>query len=172
MDIVIDATSLHPSTRLALAALEWLDGRISPKNILEIGCGNGILSLTSAHLWDASIFACDIAEQAITDSQNNLKTYGNGADITFFRSNGMKHPAISKNAPYHLIIGNLLAQWQVHMAKDIAACLPPNGHLLLSGILAWQAAGVLEAFELLNINKLEKFSEQEWECYILCHNIK
>jgi ribosomal protein L11 methyltransferase len=167
MDIVIDATKLHPSTRLSLTALEWLEDRITPANILEIGCGNGILSLACTQLWPASILACDISENAVADARANALEYAPDADITILRSDGMKHPDIKAHGPYQLIIANLIPQWQVQMAASISEQLDAGGAILLSGILLWQEQGLKEAFVSLNINIIQRFDENEWCCLIL-----
>ena len=166
MPFAIDATPLHPSTRLALAALEWLEPRISPASILDMGCGNGILSLASAHCWDSRILACDIAPEAIRDTNENIRQHAPGAAITTLRSDGFKHPDIARRAPYSLIIGNLIAQWQVQMARDMASMLSPGGYVLLSGMLVWQEAGVIEALATTNINIIHIVREDSWVCLI------
>jgi len=170
MDIAIDASTLHPSTRLALAALEWLETLSEPENILEIGCGNGILSLTAAQLWQARILACDISENAVADTTKNVAEYAPGRDISVIRSDGLKHPQIRAQAPYGLIIANLLAPWQVQMATEIKKCLAEGGNILFSGILAWQQEGLIEALKAIDIHIIQLFSENEWQCVIGCHH--
>lgn len=166
--LAIDTTHLHPSTRLALAALAWLEERISPQSVLEIGCGNGILSLTASHMWQARVIACDISENAITDTRENINKYQYD-NIEVLRSDGFKHPKIFTYTPYDLIIGNLLAEWQVMMAKDIEKYLRQGGMLLLSGILAWQMEGVENAFSAINIDIIQKFNDNEWYAVVGCH---
>jgi len=166
MPFAIDASQLHPSTRLALTGLEWLEQRASPARILDMGCGNGILSLASAHYWDADILACDIAEEAIRDTHENIRQFAPDAAITVLRSDGFKHPDIAAHGSYGLIIGNLIAQWQVQMARDMASLLNPGGHALLSGILLWQKAGVAEALSTAGIEVIQLFNEESWVCLI------
>ncbi len=166
MSLLIDASALHPSTRLTLAALEWLEERIQPPKILDIGCGNGVLSLTSAHIWGTRVIACDISANAVADCTENARTHAPEADICVLRSDGLKHPTIAAEAPYGLIIANLLAQWQIQMASDIEKCLSPEGTILFSGILLWQEEGLISALNSLNIDIIQKFSENEWVCHI------
>lgn len=170
MSLIIDASTLHPSTRLALAALSWLEERIQPQKVLDLGCGNGVLSLTAAHIWNARVIACDISSNAVADCTENARTHAPEGDIRVLRSDGFKHPTIAAEAPYGLIIGNLLAQWQVQMAGDIAKNLHPEGVILLSGILLWQEEGLIAAFKSLNIEVIQKFSENEWVCHIARHH--
>ena len=166
--LAVDATDLHPSTRLALDALAWLEERIQPESVLEIGCGNGILSLTAAHIWGARVLACDISENAVADARDNIRQYQYD-NIEVLRSDGFKHPQIGKNAPYDLIIGNLLAQWQVAMAKDIGKCLSQEGIIILSGILAWQMEGVEAALSSINMHIIHQLAENEWQCAVARH---
>lgn len=168
MDIAIDASDLHPSTRLALEGLSWLEDRIQPASALDIGCGNGMLSLASAHLWNIPVTACDISRQALSDARSNAARFAPDADITVLQSDGLKHPQI-RTRRYGLVLANLLAQWHVAMAMDIGNILESGGTLLLSGILLWQEAGVLEAFAEINLHPFQRFSEEEWVCDILCH---
>lgn len=169
MDLAIDATHLHPSTALSLSALEWLQGRISPASVLDMGAGSGILSLTSNHLWNCPVLACDISEKALADMAENIARFAPDAPISTLRSDGFTHPKIRSHAPFELILGNLLAQWQVAMARDIKACLATGGHVVLSGIMLWQAEGLRQAFAILDIHVIQEFTQKEWVCYILRH---
>ncbi len=171
MPFALDAATLHPSTALALSALEWLEHRIHPATILDMGCGNGVLSLASVHLWDASALACDISEEALRDTRANIRQFAEHAPITTLRSDGFKHPGIRHHAPYDLILANLLAQWQVQMACDIKNHLNPGGHVLLSGMLLWQENGVADAFRTIDIDIIHTIRHEDWVCLVGQHKM-
>jgi len=167
MEIMLDGGKFHPSTRLSLEALQWLEDRIAPQNVLDMGCGSGILSLIAAQLWDAKVLACDISEKAIEDTTGNINEFGMEEAITAIRSDGFKHGDIQKHGPFGLIIINLLAQWHVAMAMDIHKELLPGGRALLSGILAWQMDGIRDAFGAINMHIEQIFTENEWQAAVL-----
>ncbi len=189
MLLAIDTSSYHPSTRLALAAILWLECRISesltnensanenspengfhklkaPENILDIGCGNGILAVAAADIWNVPVLACDISKAALDNAGGFISQYAADRQIRLLHSDGFNHPEIRRRAPYDLIMANLIAKWQVKMANDIEKCLNQGGAALLSGILLWQEEGVEQALSLLNIDIIQKFAEGQWRCFL------
>lgn len=167
--IQIDAVGLHPSTLSCLEVLEWLHEREQFNNILEIGCGSGVLSVVSAGVWDAKVLAADISEKAISDCVENIKTYGLESHVTAIRSDGCNHKEIEKSAPYDLIICNLLAELHARIAPDIKKHCKTNGYLLLSGILAWKAAEVESAYLGLGFDIVRKIESSPWNSYVFCN---
>src|SRR5438128_825301 len=138
MPLKIDTAGLHPSTESCLKALEWLDARAEFANILDMGCGNGILSLAAASIWDANVLAVDISEKAIEDAKRAIAAYGLEERVTALRSDGFAEAEIRVRAPYDLIICNMLADFQLANAKNIQSCVKKGGYCLLSGILTWR----------------------------------
>ena len=62
-------TGEHPTTSLWL---EWLDGHISPDmQVLDYGCGSGILAISSLRLGAHSAWAVDIEPQALVATREN-----------------------------------------------------------------------------------------------------
>ena len=73
MIIAIDTIGIHPATECCFEALQWLHERREFHNLLDMGCGNGILSLAAASIWgDAKTLAVDILEKAIEDTNKNI----------------------------------------------------------------------------------------------------
>ncbi len=169
MSFAIDTSALHPTTELGLEAIHWLQSRASCKNILDMGCGNGLLSLVAAEVWDARVTAADISPQAVADTQAAALEHGFGSQITVLRSDRFAHPAIREGGPYDLIIANLLAEWLKEMAVDIKNNVKPGGYVILCGMLEWLAEGTEASFATLGFEIVEKISLPPWQCSIVRH---
>src|SRR5690242_13356516 len=62
-------TGSHPSTRLCLA---WLDANLQTgEDVLDYGCGSGILAIAASKLGARHVLGVDIDLQAITASRSN-----------------------------------------------------------------------------------------------------
>jgi ribosomal protein L11 methyltransferase len=171
MVLTVSTEGLHPASILCLEALQWLHERQSFSNILEIGCGNGILTLTAASIWQANVTACDISSKAVEDTIFNIEKQ-KVSNISVVRSDGFEHALIRKNSPYDLIICNLLAELLVKFAGDIKKSLTSNGVILFSGILSWKTEETLRCYTNLNIEIIKEFSDSPWNCYVLCNKAK
>lgn len=170
MPFTLDTEGAHPATIASLEALHWLHERHDFANILEIGSGNGILAIAAANIWDAQVLAADISEQAVADTSANIAAYQLENQLKVVRSDGFGHPAIAQNAPYDLIICNLLADTHLKLALELKKHSTPDGWVLLSGILSWRAADVEAAYSGLGFEIIEKSTNSPWQSYLLCHN--
>jgi len=125
----------HPSTQGAIAALEGLAGLGGIRRVLDVGCGNGILGLMAARHWHAQLIAADRQPQAIAAVQENAEANALAAQVQAVRSEGCAHPLIQDNAPYDLILCNILAETLVGLARDIGGLLAEEGLVIVSGML-------------------------------------
>ncbi|MFW0777226.1 MAG: 50S ribosomal protein L11 methyltransferase [Rickettsiales bacterium] len=167
--IKIDTEGLHPSTICCLEALQWLHEREAFSSILEIGCGNGILSAAAASIWGAEVLAADISPKAVDDTQAYIKQHGLEQAINVIRSDGFNHPDIVENTPYELIICNLLAELQLRFAKDARKHCKIDGYLLLSGILEWKKTEVEQVYTRLGFEIAHKTTSSPWVTMVFRH---
>ena len=131
-------TGTHPTTSLCL---QWLDGQaLVEKQVLDYGCGSGILAIAAAKLGATEITAIDIDPQALQATQNNASRN----DVSKRISTHL--PMKLTDESYDMLLANILAGPLAELADMLCAALRPGGTLVLSGILAEQAASVAEAY--------------------------
>ena len=115
------------------------------RRVADVGCGSGILAIAMAHLWAVPVLAADIDPVAVVVANKNAALNGVGAAVTAVVSDGWRHPALRKQAPFDVVAANILARPLCRFAPKLAAALAPDGLAVLSGLLEWQEAMVMAA---------------------------
>ncbi|MEI9933040.1 MAG: 50S ribosomal protein L11 methyltransferase [Rhizomicrobium sp.] len=131
-------TGHHETTALCLCVLSDLSKKRRFANVLDLGCGTGLLAIGAAKLWRKSVLASDIDHVAVEVARENAAANGEAPLIRAITADGLTHPALTKRAPYDLILANILAGPLTKLAPDIARALAPGGVAVLSGLLQWQ----------------------------------
>lgn len=131
-------TGTHPTTRLCL---EWLDGHdIADKQVIDYGCGSGILAIAAALLGAAAVVGVDNDPQAITATKENARRNAVTAQITAYL------PGHEPTEAVDLLLANILAGPLAELAPLFAQRVKSGGGLVLSGILPEQAEGLREVY--------------------------
>ncbi len=159
----------HATTRGCITALCELKHRgLSPQRVLDIGTGSGILSLCAASLWpQASVFAGDIDDEAVIVAAANAETNRLNRRITAFLSDGYQNPQIAAQAPYEIVLSNILANPLVSFAPDLAKNLAIGGYAILSGFVDNQTAEVIAAHEKCGLKQIKLYSFDNWRIALL-----
>ncbi len=131
-------TGHHETTALCLRVLSDLSKKRRFANVLDLGCGTGLLAIGAAKLWRKSVLASDIDVVAVEVTRENAAANGEAPLIRALTADGLTHPVLAKQAPYDLIIANILASPLTRLAPEIAKALAPGGIAVLSGLLQWQ----------------------------------
>lgn len=131
-------TGHHQTTALCLAVLSDLAKKRRYANVLDLGCGTGLLAIGAAKLWRKPVIASDIDAIAVAVTRENAAANGEAPLIRAVTADGLAHPALAAQAPYDLIVANILAGPLTRLAPEIARALAPGGTLVLSGLLRWQ----------------------------------
>ena len=132
-------TGTHPTTALCL---EWLDGQdLKGVNLLDFGCGSGILAIAALLLGARRATGTDIDVQALEASRDNAGRNGIAeADFDLYLPEQM--PAMQAD----VLVANILAGPLVALAPQLSGLVRPGGLLALSGILAEQGEEVAAAY--------------------------
>jgi len=132
-------TGTHPTTSLCL---QWLDGEpVEGRQVLDFGCGSGILAIAALLLGAERAVGTDIDVQALEASRENANR--NGIDPARFP---LYLPADLPGEPADVVVANILAGPLVGLAEQITRLTRIGGRLALSGILAEQAEDVRAAY--------------------------
>jgi len=152
-------TGTHDTTQGCLIALSELAGGYTPERILDMGTGTGILAIASRHLWpNALIVAADYDQKAVDIAGKNTKDFS----VLCIHADNFCHPAITKHAPYDLILANILAIPLIEMAPQIGHILMPGGKLILSGFYDWQISEVTEAYKKQGLYIYNSMLRNQW----------
>lgn len=145
----------HPTTALCL---EWLDtlaseGRLAGREVLDFGCGSGILALAALKLGAAHATGIDNDPQALIASQDNAERNGLARQLQVYL------PEAAPARQYPVVVANILASALLELADVLGRHVAPGGVLAMSGILAGQEDELLlryaRDFEHLAVSRQE-----------------
>lgn len=132
-------TGTHPTTALCL---EWLANQnFHNKEVVDFGCGSGILAIAALLKGADKAWCLDIDPQALTATKNNMQR-NNIPEGQY----GIMRSLDELAEPAKVLVANILAGPLVSFAKAISQKIAPGGLLCLSGILREQAQGVVNAY--------------------------
>lgn len=154
-------TGHHETTSGCLAMLDAMADQRFAK-VIDIGTGTGLLAFAAAELWpDAAIVATDIDPIAIDVTRENATANGiSGIDLIV--ADGALSEAITRSAPYDLILANVLAGPLVSMAPELAAIAAPNATIVLAGLLETQREQVVAAYAACGCSLGEVERRGDW----------
>jgi len=122
-------TGSHPTTHLCL---EWITQHVMPDHqVLDYGCGSGILAIAAKKMGAALVVGTDIDTQAIEASHYNASQ--NYVDIDFFPASEFK-----SQQTYDIVVANILSSALSVLAPILASACKTDGKIALSGILKEQ----------------------------------
>lgn len=157
----------HETTRGCLEIMQELAQEKTFAKSLDMGCGSGILAIGAVKIWpNCQTTAVDIDPESTRVTARHADMNGiTGMHIE--TGDGYKSPIVGKNAPYDLIIANILAGPLVDMAPELDQNLAKGGYAVLSGLLTRQADQVIAAHTALGLSVVKKHAVGEWSALLL-----
>jgi ribosomal protein L11 methyltransferase len=152
-------TGLHPTTRLCLAALERLADRggLDGARVLDVGCGSGILTIAAVRLGAADALGVDTDPIAVEATTANAARNGLKGRIA-----AQEGSLPTGEAPFGVVLANLIAGVLVPLAPLLRAELAPGGTLVASGIFVDREVEVAAAFEAVGLRVTGRDADGDW----------
>ena len=137
-------TGQHYTTQLCIEQLEHI---IHPEvEVLDMGCGSGILSIAALMLGAKHVTAVDIDQNSVNIANENFAQ--NNMDESKFTSycgNVMADQALEDkigHGKYDVVVANIVADVIIGMKHELRAFVKPNGKLIASGVIGERAEEV------------------------------
>lgn len=133
----------HATTALCLQWLATQD--LQGKDIVDYGCGSGILAIAAALLGAQSVQGVDNDPQAVLATNDNCERNGlqQGRVGTFLPE---EYDSISTPESVDILLANILAAPLLSLASKFSSLVKPRGSIVLSGLLAEQADTITEVY--------------------------
>lgn len=152
-------TGLHPTTRLCLEALESLAdrGSLEGARVLDVGCGSGILGLAAVKLGAAHVLGVDTDPVAVGATTGNARR-----DHLTGRLVARQGSVPTGQAPFDVVLANLIASLLMSLASELAAEVRPGGRLLASGIFLDRESEASRALGEAGLHIVGRKAETDW----------
>ena len=160
-------TGHHETTTGCLEAIDRVLKQRRPRLPLDIGTGTGILAIALAKRTRLPVIASDIDPIAVKTAADNARDNGVGPHIVAVEATGLDHRLIAANAPYDLIVANILAGPLQALAPAVGRAAAAGATIILSGILNTQAQRVIAAYVAQSMILRQRLTKKEWTTLIL-----
>lgn len=155
-------TGSHETTRLCISHLKKYIKQEKSVDVMDIGCGSGILSIIAMKLGAHKVYGIDIDELAVKASGENLERNQiseNCYEIVKGDVIGDKKFAesVARVGPYDIIVANILADVIIPLSEVVRPFMKQEGVFITSGIINTKAKQVEEVliknrFEIVDVS--------------------
>ncbi len=154
----------HETTQLTLVMLEKCLTEHPHKELIDVGCGSGILSIAAAKLGVENFLGVDTDPESIRVSRENAKKNNHKKTGTYHVGSVQEILLEKFTLPRStLVVANIIAPILEELFDDgLGGIVSPNGHLVLSGILEGQLPAILERLEQNDFRVIRTLRLGEW----------
>jgi ribosomal protein L11 methyltransferase len=160
-------TGHHGTTRGCLLLLDRVLCQRTPKRVLDLGSGTGVLAIAAAKALRRPILASDIDPRSVIVARENARLNGVGNWVESICATGFASPRFTANGPFGLVLANILANPLRQLATPMARHLAPSAYVILSGLLPHQADSVVAAYRANGIKLVRRLQVDGWTSLLM-----
>ena len=157
-------TGAHASTQLCLEGIE--EFVVPGRNVLDLGCGSGILAIAALRLGASHATGVDIDPKAVDVSYENAELNGIGRDrCRFLAGNVIADKSLVaelKELKAPLVLANIVADVIIPLAPVVPELLAEGGTFVCSGIIDKRGDEVAAALEKNGLKVIQRFEKNGW----------
>ncbi len=153
-------TGSHCTTRLMIRLL--LERQLQYKNVLDVGCGTGVLGITSLLQGAKEVYFIDIDSQATQNTEHNLTLNAIPPLAKSHIYTGILEDFDLPQKHFDLICANIHRNIILHDASRYHSLLHDTGNLLISGFLEEDVPVLKEKLAVLGFTTNKILSEEGW----------
>ena len=164
---LIFGTGSHATTRLCLAALEQY---CAPEvNVLDLGCGSGILGIGALLLGCRRCLGVDIDPKAPDVVMSNAALNAIGPDrMTALAGDILADTGLRAyiGGGWNLVLANIVADVIIALSAQVRQFMAPGAVFICSGIIENRWPETAAALRDNGFEILDQRSEEEWHCFV------
>jgi ribosomal protein L11 methyltransferase len=150
-------TGEHESTKMCLSMMSETD--FHGKDVIDVGCGSGILGIGATLSGAKSCYMCDIDSVAVTAARENAKTNGLDGAVTVETADLLQ----KKEKKADVVLANLTADILIRLSKELPKHINKGGSLICSGIIHSRKREVIDAFSSAGFALCKQLVMGDWD---------
>ncbi len=150
----------HHTTRMILEHL--LDYDVTGAQVIDIGCGTGILGIAALLLGADSLVAIDVSSECVTNTLHNLQLNGFALSerISVLHGDAAQLSAYPDKAD--LLFANIHRNIILEDLPRYVAAVRSGGEVWLSGFLLSDRTAIYQALEAVKLEVVDEATSEEW----------
>ena len=148
-------TGQHGTTQLMIKAM--LQHSFLEADVLDMGCGSGILAIMAEKLGAKTVLAVDYDENSIRNCQENVQL-NKVQNVSILQDENLEQ--VTKT--FDIILSNIVKNINLSLLDQFEAKLRAGGTLILCGLLKNDLQEAQTKAKALNLNLTNHTSDREW----------
>lgn len=150
----------HHTTRMILEHL--LDYDVTGAQVIDMGCGTGILGIAALQLGADALVAIDVSSECVTNTLHNLQLNGFALSerISVLHGDAGQLSAYPDKAD--LLFANIHRNIILEDLPRYVAAVRSGGEVWLSGFLLSDRTAIYQALEAVKLEVVDEATSEEW----------